>query len=219
MNKEQLARYFDHTLLKPCASEDEVRRLCREAVQYQFYSVCVNPCHVALVSRTLAGSAVKTCSVVGFPLGCNTSAIKAAETARAVQEGADEIDMVLCVGALKQGQVELVERDIEGVVAAADQALVKVIIETCYLDDQEKQAACRIVERAGAQFVKTSTGFGSGGATAEDVRLMRATVGDRMQIKASGGIATLSQALAMINAGADRIGASAGVCILKEWGD
>lgn len=219
MNKEQLARYFDHTLLKPFADEDEVRRLCREAVQYQFFSVCVNPCHVALVSRTLAGSAVKTCSVVGFPLGCSTSAIKAAETARAVQEGADEIDMVLCVGALKQGKVGLVEQDIEGVVAAADQALVKVIIETCYLDDKEKKAACRIAERAGAQFVKTSTGFGSGGATVEDVRLMRATVGDRMRIKASGGIATLSQALSMIDAGADRIGASAGVCILKELGD
>jgi deoxyribose-phosphate aldolase len=216
MNKQELARYFDHTLLKPFATQGDIQDLCREALDYQFYSVCVNPCHVALVSRTLTGSGVKTCSVVGFPLGCSTSQVKALEAGRAVEDGADEIDMVLAVGALKQGLHDQVENDIRAVVAAAGQALVKVIIEACYLSDSEKRAACSIAERAGADFVKTSTGFGSGGALVEDIRLMKSVVGDRLQIKASGGISTLEQALAMIEAGADRLGASAGVTIIGE---
>ena len=216
MNKQELARYFDHTLLKPFATQGDIQDLCREALDYQFYSVCVNPCHVALVSRTLKGSGVKTCSVVGFPLGCSTSQVKALEAGRAVEDGADEIDMVLAVGALKQGLHDQVENDIRAVVAAAGQALVKVIIEACYLSDSEKRAACSIAERAGADFVKTSTGFGSGGALVEDIRLMKSVVGDRLQIKASGGISTLEQALAMIEAGADRLGASAGVTIIGE---
>lgn len=216
MNKQELARYFDHTLLKPFATQGDIQGLCREALDYQFYSVCVNPCHVALVSRTLTGSGVKTCSVVGFPLGCSTSQVKAVEAGRAVEDGADEIDMVLAVGALKQGLHDQVENDIRAVVAAAGQALVKVIIEACYLSDSEKRAACSIAERAGADFVKTSTGFGSGGALVEDIRLMKSVVGDRLQIKASGGISTLEQALAMIEAGADRLGASAGVTIIGE---
>lgn len=216
MNKQELARYFDHTLLKPFATQGDIQDLCREAVEYQFHSVCVNPCHVALVSRTLTGSGVKTCSVVGFPLGCSTSQVKAVEAGRAVEDGADEIDMVLAFGALKQGLHDQVENDIRAVVAAAGQALVKVIIEACYLSDSEKRAACSIAERAGADFVKTSTGFGSGGALVEDIRLMKSVVGDRLQIKASGGISTLEQALALIEAGADRLGASAGVTIIGE---
>ncbi len=216
MNKQELARYFDHTLLKPFATQGDIQDLCREAVEYQFHSVCVNPCHVALVSRTLRGSGVKTCSVVGFPLGCSTSQVKAVEAGRAVEDGADEIDMVLAFGALKQGLHDQVENDIRAVVAAAGQALVKVIIEACYLSDSEKRAACSIAERAGADFVKTSTGFGSGGALVEDIRLMKSVVGDRLQIKASGGISTLEQALALIEAGADRLGASAGVTIIGE---
>jgi deoxyribose-phosphate aldolase len=202
--------------LKPFATQGDIQDLCREALDYQFYSVCVNPCHVALVSRTLTGSGVKTCSVDGFPLGCSTSQVKALEAGRAVEDGADEIDMVLAVGALKQGLHDQVENDIRAVVAAAGQALVKVIIEACYLSDSEKRAACSIAERAGADFVKTSTGFGSGGALVEDIRLMKSVVGDRLQIKASGGISTLEQALAMIEAGADRLGASAGVTIIGE---
>jgi deoxyribose-phosphate aldolase len=216
MNKQELARYFDHTLLKPFATQGDIAGLCREAVEYRFYSVCVNPCHVSLVNRTLAGSGVKTCSVVGFPLGCSTSQVKAMEAERAVQDGADEIDMVLAVGALKQGLYEQVEIDIREVVAAAGQALVKVIIETCYLSESEKRAACSAAERAGADFVKTSTGFGSGGALVEDIKLMKSVVGDRLQIKASGGISTLEQALAMIESGANRLGASAGVTIIGE---
>ena len=216
MNKQELARYFDHTLLKPFVTQGDIQDLCREAVEYQFHSVCVNPCHVALVSRTLTGSGVKTCSVVGFPLGCSTSQVKAVEAGRAVADGADEIDMVLAVGALKQGLHDQVENDIRAVVAAAGQALVKVIIEACYLSDSEKRAACSIAERVGADFVKTSTGFGSGGALVEDIRLMKSVVGDRLQIKASGGISTLEQALALIEAGADRLGASAGVTIIGE---
>jgi deoxyribose-phosphate aldolase len=216
MNKQELARYFDHTLLKPFATQGDIQTLCREAIDHQFYSVCVNPCHVALVKQTLTGSGVKTCSVVGFPLGCSTSQIKAAEAGCAVQDGADEIDMVLAVGALKQGLHEQVENDIRAVVTAAGQALVKVIIETCYLSDSEKRAACSIAERAGADFVKTSTGFGSAGATVNDIKLLRSTVGDRLQVKASGSISTLEQALALIEAGADRLGASAGVAIIGE---
>ena len=216
MNKETLAPYFDHTILKPFATETDVRRICGEAVSHGFHSVCVNPCHIPLVAAELKGTGVKTCSVVGFPFGANDSPIKAAEAALAVEQGAEEVDMVIAIGKLKQGLVAEVESDIRSVVEAAGTARVKAIIETCYLDRDEKIAACRAAERAGAHFVKTSTGFGTGGATAADVALMRETVGDRVQIKASGGIGTLKAALAMIEAGADRLGASAGTAILAE---
>lgn len=216
MQAAQLAGYFDHTLLKPAAGSAEVQKLCEEAVQYGFYSVCINPVHVGLATSLLAATPVKVCAVVGFPLGANTSGIKAAETARAVADGADEIDMVINVGALKEGGFGQVVHDIEGVVAAAKGRVVKVIIETCLLTKEDKVTACRLAQAAGAHFVKTSTGFAGGGATGEDVALMRKTVGDSMQVKASGGIKTLADAKKMIAAGADRLGASAGVAILQE---
>ena len=216
MQATQLAGYFDHTLLKPAASAEEVQKLCEEAIEYGFYSVCVNPIHVQLVKSMLTATPVKVCSVVGFPLGANTSEIKAQETARAVADGADEIDMVINVGALKEGGFGQVVHDIEGVVAAAGGRVVKVIIETCLLTEEDKVTACRLAQAAGAHFVKTSTGFAGGGATEEDVALIRRTVGESMQVKASGGIKTLDDAKRMIAAGADRLGASAGVSILQE---
>ncbi|SHO52368.1 deoxyribose-phosphate aldolase [Desulfopila aestuarii] len=216
MQATQLAGYFDHTLLKPAVSSEEVQKLCEEAIEYGFYSVCVNPIHVQLVKSMLTATPVKVCSVVGFPLGANTSEIKAQETARAVADGADEIDMVINVGALKEGGFGQVVHDIEGVVAAAGGRVVKVIIETCLLTEEDKVTACKLAQAAGAHFVKTSTGFAGGGATEEDVALIRRTVGESMQVKASGGIKTLNDAKRMIAAGADRLGASAGVSILKE---
>ena len=216
MEKEALARYFDHTILKPFATETDVRRICREAVAHGFYSVCVNPCHVPFVVAELKGTGVKTCSVVGFPFGANEPGIKAKEAAMAVEQGAAEIDMVMAVGKMKQGLIAAVEADIGGVVKAAHPARVKVIVETCYLNRAEKISACKAAENAGAHFVKTSTGFGTGGATTDDVALMRKSVGHRLKVKASGGIGTLQAALAMIDAGADRLGASAGVDILAE---
>ncbi|NNF99405.1 MAG: deoxyribose-phosphate aldolase [Desulfobacteraceae bacterium] len=216
MKREELARYFDHTILKAFTVEADVRKVCEEAVTHGFYSVCVNPCHVALVAAELKGTGVRTCSVVGFPLGANVTGIKAPEAALAVEQGAREVDMVITVGKLKQGLISAVESDIRAVVEASGPVVVKVIIETCYLEDEEKVAACKAAENAGAHFVKTSTGFGTGGATVEDIALIRRTVGDRMKIKASGGIGTLKDALALIDAGADRLGASAGVSILSE---
>ncbi len=216
MQPEELARYVDHTLLKAVATPTDVRRVCREALAHHFYAVCVNPCHVPLVKQALNSSQVKTCSVTGFPLGANAPALKAREAALAVEQGADEIDMVMAVGLMKQGNATAVEQDIAAVVKAAGAAVVKVIIETCYLTKDEKITACKAVENAGARYVKTSTGFGTGGATVADVALLRATVGDRLKVKASGGIGSLRDALAMIAAGADRIGASAGVDIIKE---
>lgn len=216
MDRKTLARYFDHTILKAFATESDVRRVCSEAVDHGFYAVCVNPCHVPLVAAELGGTGVKTCSVVGFPFGANDPAVKAREAALAVEQGAHEVDMVIAVGRLKQGLVDTVEADIRAVVQAAGGARVKAIIETCYLNREEKIAACRAAEYAGAHFVKTSTGFGTGGATPEDVALMRETVGERVRVKASGGIGTLAAALALIEAGADRLGASAGVAIIGE---
>lgn len=216
MKPEVLAKYFDHTILNPAATRKEVEKVCDEALEYGFFSVCVNPVYVKPVSRRLAGSDVRVCSVVGFPLGAATSEIKARETVQAVEDGADEIDMVIHIGALKDNQIEMVEKDIGSVVEAARGKIVKVIIETFLLDEQEKIEACRAVERAGAHFVKTSTGFAGGGAVAEDVALIKKTVGDRLQIKASGGIKTFEDAMKMIEAGADRIGASAGVSIVKS---
>lgn len=212
-----LAKTIDHTLLKAVGTESQVRELCAEARRHGFASVCVNPVWVPLCARELAGSEVLVCTVIGFPLGANRSETKAAETRQAVAEGADEVDMVIHLGAAKAGDWKAVEEDIRAVVKAAGTARVKVIIETCYLTDDEKVKACEASMRAGAHFVKTSTGFGTGGATAEDVRLMKRTVGDTLQVKASGGIRTCEDALKMLEAGADRIGASSGVAILGEF--
>ena len=209
-----LAPLIDHTLLKPEASEAELRRYCAEAREHGFASVCVNPIHVPLVAGLLRGSAARTCSVVAFPLGATTPADKAAETANAVRNGADEIDMVIAIGALREGRADAVRDDIAAVRAACPGRVLKVIIETCLLDDAQKRLACRLAAEAGADFVKTSTGFSTGGATAADVALMRAVVGDALGVKASGGIRTRAVAEAMIAAGATRIGASSGVALV-----
>lgn len=212
-----LNRYIDHTLLKAEATEADIRKLCKEAIEYDFYAVCVNSCYVSLASKELADSGVKVASVVGFPLGAAHTAAKVCETEIAVSEGADEIDMVLNIGALKEGRYNFVEDDIRAVVQAAAKgsAIVKVILETCLLTDDEVIKACQLAQNAGAAFVKTSTGFSTGGATAHHVKLMKDTVGDALQVKASGGIRDKSKALEMIEAGADRIGASASVAICK----
>ncbi len=219
MTPRELAAYFDHTILKPDATAENVRKICDEALSHHFFSVCVNPVHVGLVREALTGSDVKVCSVVGFPLGANTPGLKALETRQAVKDGAGEIDMVINVGALKSGDLDWVSKDIEAVVTAAKGALVKVIIETCLLSREEKIQACEVSRNAGAHFVKTSTGFAGGGATVEDVALMKSIVGDDLKVKASGGIKNLSDTLDMIKAGADRIGASAGVAIMKEMAE
>ncbi len=218
ISPDELARYIDHTLLKPDATEEQIRSLCEEARTYHFASVCVNPSYVALAARELAGTDVKVTSVVGFPLGATMPDVKAYETNLAIEAGAQEIDMVINIGALKSGRDDLVQEDIGEVVKTAhDQgALVKVIIETALLTGEEKVRACRLAKAAGADFVKTSTGFGPGGATVEDVRLMREVVGLEMGVKAAGGIRSAEKALAMIEAGATRIGASAGVRIVEE---
>jgi deoxyribose-phosphate aldolase len=216
IDKKAMAAMIDHTILKPGATREQVIQLCKEALEYGFASVCVNPCNVSLVSQQLKGSAVKTCSVIGFPLGANTTEIKALEAQKAIADGADEIDMVIAVGALKAGDLDYVEKDIAAVVKACGSTIVKVIIETCLLTDAEKETVCGLAKKAGAAFVKTSTGFSTGGATAADVALMRRVVGDSMGVKASGGIRNLQDALAMVEAGASRIGASAGVVIMAE---
>jgi len=216
----QLSEYIDHTLLKPEAGTDQIIRLCREAREYTFKSVCVNPGHTALVKKELSGSPVLTCVVIGFPLGANATAVKAFEAKKAIEDGADEIDMVINIGALKDNRLDFVEADIRAVVEAAKgKALVKVIIECCLLTDAEKIAACECILRSGADFVKTSTGFSTGGATAADVALLRKTVGDKAGVKASGGVRDFASAKAMIEAGASRIGSSAGVDIMKQERD
>jgi deoxyribose-phosphate aldolase len=213
-----VASMIDHTLLKPDATRQEIETLCREAAQYEFASVCVNPTWVSTCARFLQGSRVKVCSVVGFPLGATTADTKHFETRRAIFDGACEIDMVINVGALKSGDLRLVERDIEAVTGPCREsaALSKVIIEAALLTDEEKVTACTLAKAAGADFVKTSTGFGPGGATAHDVALMRRVVGEDMGIKASGGVRTLEGVKAMVAAGATRIGASAGVRIVQQ---
>ena len=214
---KNISKYIDHTLLKQDASESAIRKLCEEAVKYDFASVCVNSCYVPLCYTLLKDSDVKVCTVVGFPLGAMSTAAKAYEAKDAVDNGAEEIDMVINVGEIKSGNWEYVEQDIARVVnAVKDKAIVKVIIETCLLTDEEKERACIISKNAGAQYVKTSTGFSTGGAKPEDIALMRKTVGAEMGVKASGGIHSLEEAMAMINAGATRIGASAGVQIVAE---
>lgn len=209
-----LAGRIDHTLLKPEATSAAIERLCDEAREHGFASVCVNSRWVPLVASRLAGSEVLTCSVVGFPLGAMSTPAKAFETAQAVASGAGEIDMVISVGSLLEGDLVAVLDDIAAVVDAADGVPVKVIIETCLIDDEQKAIACMLAERAGASYVKTSTGFSASGATADDIALMRAAVGDRLGVKASGGIRTREDAERMIAAGADRVGASASVAIV-----
>lgn len=211
-----IAKYFDHTLLKPDAREVDIRKLCEEAAYYGFASVCVNPDFVPLAHTLLDGSGVKTCTVIGFPLGANSSKVKAYEAAYAVSEGADEVDMVINVSAAKDHRYVEVEKDIRMVREAVPNALLKVILETCLLNDEEIVECCLAAKRAKADFVKTSTGFSTGGATVHAVKLMRETVGPEMGVKASGGIHTKAEALAMIEAGANRIGASASVKIMKE---
>jgi len=212
-----LARMIDHTILKPDATPDQIAQLCYEARKYEFASVCVNPTHVKMCTELLRGSPVKVCTVIGFPLGASSTAVKVFETETALRDGATEIDMVINIGALKGKDYELVAKDINGVVrmAHASGALVKVIIETALLTDEEKEIASLLSKEAGADFVKTSTGFSGGGATAEDIALMRRAVGPEMGIKASGGVKSFEDARRLVFAGATRIGASAGVKIVQ----
>lgn len=214
--KATIAKTIDHTILKPTATAEQIRELCAEARANHFASVCVNPCWVPLVAKELNNSDVLVCTVIGFPLGANPTDVKVEETKWAVKNGAQEVDMVINMGALKGGDYKTVEDDIRAVVKAAGKATVKVIIETCFLSNDEKRIACEAAMKAGAHFVKTSTGFGTGGATVEDVKLMRKTVGDAMKVKASGGIRSYHDAIAMLEAGADRIGTSSGVAIVAE---
>lgn len=211
----ELNRMMDHTILKADATEQDVLQVIEEAKEYHFYSVCINPTWVKLAAEKLAGEPVAVCTVIGFPLGANTSEVKAYETTDAINNGADEVDMVINVGALKSAQYKKVQQDIEAVVAAAkDRALVKVIIETALLTKEEIVKACELAQAAGADFVKTSTGFSTSGAAAADVKLMRETVGSSMGVKASGGIHSAQEAMAMIEAGANRLGTSASVAII-----
>lgn len=212
----ELNRMIDHTILKADATKDDVMKIIEEAKKYHFYSVCLNPTWVSLAAKELQGAPVAVCTVIGFPLGANTSEVKAFEVKNAIENGADEVDMVINIGELKDGNYDKVQKDIEAVVEAAkDQALVKVIIETSLLEREEKIKACELAKAAGADFVKTSTGFSTGGATIEDVKLMRETVGPEMGVKASGGIHNAKEAMAMIEAGATRLGASSGVAIMN----
>jgi deoxyribose-phosphate aldolase len=213
-----VARIIDHTILRPEATRDEVRQVCAEAVKFGFASACINAYWVPLADAELRESPVKICTVVGFPLGATSTAAKVAETLKALKDGAEEIDMVINIGALRGGERDAVRSDIQLVVAAAHAhgAIVKVILETALLDDQQKTLACRLSQSAGADFVKTSTGFSKAGATVADVALMRRAVGPSMGVKASGGIRTLADLKAMVAAGASRIGASASVRILEE---
>lgn len=210
------AQYMDHTVLKAPTGRETLKKFCDEAKQYHFASVCVNPCNIPYVAAQLKGSGVKACSVIGFPLGASTAAVKAFETAEAVKNGAEEVDMVINVGAMKDGLYDVVLADIKAVVGAAHpKAIVKVIIETCYLTDAEKVKACELAREAGADFVKTSSGFGTSGATVEDVRLMKKTVGDAMRVKASTGIDNREICDAMLKAGAVRMGTSKGIKIVN----
>ena len=211
-----IANMIDHTILKAVATKEDVKKLCNEAKEYNFFSVCINPANIEFAKKELEGSSVKVCTVIGFPLGANTSEVKAFETKDAIKKGADEVDMVINIGALKDKDYDYVLNDIKAVVDAANkEALVKVIIETCYLTDDEKKIACELSVKAGADFVKTSTGFGTGGSTPEDIKLMREVVGPNIGVKASGGVRNQEDAKAVIKAGCSRIGASASVAIAK----
>lgn len=217
MTLTELAKKFDHTLLKATAVEVDIRKLCVEARSFHFASVCVNPCWVPLSAELLQGSDVLVCTVIGFPLGATSTAIKAQETTWAVAQGAGEVDMVLNVGHALEGRWDLVEEDIRQVRQAAGPVPLKVILETCYLSVDQIARASAVAAASGAAFVKTSTGFGSAGATVDHVRLMKKSVPSHVKVKASGGIRTLSDTLALLEAGADRIGASASVAIVKEF--
>lgn len=209
-------KLIDHTILKAFATEEEVLKLCNEAKEYDFKSVCVNPVNVAFAKKALEGSDVLVCTVVGFPLGANTKEIKALETLDAIKNGADEIDMVINIGKAKEHDFEYIEDEIKCVVTASAGKTTKVIIETCYLSDEEKVECCKAAKAAGATFVKTSTGFGTGGATAADIKLMRETVGAEMGVKASGGVRSFDDVKLMVENGATRIGASSGIQIMKD---
>ena len=212
----ELAKYIDHTLLKPESTREDILRVCEEAKHYNTASVCVNPFWIGFVAEQLKGTDIKPCCVIGFPLGATLPEVKAFETTAAIRDGAKEVDMVINVGALRGAEYDTVYEDIKAVVdAAAGKALVKVIIETCLLTDEQKVTACELAKKAGADFVKTSTGFSTGGAKVEDIRLMRKTVGPEMGVKASGGVRTKADAEAMIDAGATRIGASSSKKIIE----
>ena len=216
MNKNELARMIDHTILKPEAKGEDVKKICDEALEYKFASVCVNPTRVKEAYEILKGSEVKVCTVIGFPLGATTTNTKVFETKDAIANGATEVDMVINIGRLKDKDYDFVKEDIKSVVEAAKgKALTKVIIETCLLTDEEKVIACKLAKEAGADFVKTSTGFSTGGATKEDIKLMRETVGSDLGVKASGGVRSLKDAEDMIENGATRIGASASIAICE----
>mgnify|MGYP004557648207 FL=1 len=213
---QNINQLIDHTILKPDATIDDIRRLCIEAKEYNFYSVCVNSAYVNVAYNFLLHSNVKVCSVVGFPFGAMIKEAKAYESKFAIDSGADEIDMVMNIGLLKSNKIDLFERDIKKVRETCHAAVLKVIIETCLLTDKEKILACQIAKEYGADFVKTSTGFSTGGATEHDIELMRKTVGDKMGVKASGGIKSYEDAIKMINAGANRLGTSSGIAIIKS---
>ncbi len=216
MNIENIAQYIDHTVLAAHATQEKIDQICKDALQWHFASVCVNSCWVPLCARLLEKSDVKVCTVVGFPLGAMATESKAYEARKAVLDGADEVDMVINVGWLKNHDDDLVQDDIKAVKEACGKKTLKVIIETCLLTEEEKVRACRIAKISGADYVKTSTGFSTGGAKVEDIKLMRKTVGPELGVKASGGVRTYADALAMIEAGATRIGASASVAIVEE---
>jgi deoxyribose-phosphate aldolase len=220
INREKMASFIDHTLLRPHATKNQIINLCKEAMNFGFWSVCVNPSYVSLASKILKNSKVKICSVIGFPLGASTAEVKAFEAVKAINDGANEIDMVINLGALKSGDYELVKRDILAVVKKAKdtqkKVIVKVIIETGLLSEDEKVLACNLVKESGADFVKTSTGINSTGATVQDVKLLRKTVGPMFGVKASGGIRTYVDAINLIKAGATRLGTSSGLAIIKE---
>ncbi|WP_109077977.1 deoxyribose-phosphate aldolase [Aggregatibacter kilianii] len=218
MNAKQIARYIDHTALTAEKTEADILKLCDEALEHHFFSVCINSCHIPLAKQKLAGSDVKICTVVGFPLGANLTSVKAFEAKEAIAAGANEIDMVINVGWIKSGKWQAVKEDVQGVLAACNGTPLKVILETCLLSKEEIVHACEICKALNVAFVKTSTGFNKGGATVEDVALMKRTVGD-IGVKASGGIRDTQTALAMIDAGATRIGASAGIAIIHGLQD
>lgn len=216
MEDKQLASMIDHTILKPDAKEEDIRKLCEEAIEYGFATVCVNPCYVPMAKHLLQDSNVGITTVIGFPLGANTITTKTTEAEEAIENGATEVDMVINIGALKDKKYDYIRDEIKAVVHTVNKrAVVKVIIETSLLTDEEKEKACLLAKEAGADFVKTSTGFSGGGATKEDIELMRRTVGDTMGVKASGGVRTRQDAEALVKAGATRIGASASVAIIK----
>jgi len=217
MKRDELARMIDHTMLKPDAVPAEIEHLCDEAMRYQFASVCINPSYVPLAAAKLAETEVAVCTVVGFPLGATTTTGKVCEAEQALKDGATELDMVLRIGTLKAGQGDIVREDISAVATSVHEGggLLKVIIETALLTDEEKALACRLAQEADADFVKTSTGFAAAGAKVDDVRLMRDTVGPQMGVKAAGGIHSYDEAMAMVNAGANRLGASAGIQIVE----